>query len=285
MKSSVITFPGSNCDRDMDVALTKFGFKNKMVWHNDQELPKSDLIVLPGGFSYGDYLRCGSMASKSKIMNSVINFAKSGGLVMGICNGFQILVEAGLVPGVLLRNKYLQFICKNVHVKVDNKENTFFKNLDKKVLEFHIAHNEGNYFCTKDQLKEIEDNNQIAIYYCDQNGNTNDQINPYEGGLVSMLGNESRGIVLSSEDTYSYWKNLISIDKEDFYTFPNTDTYPNSYVTKKESSGSRVVALYSLVNGGHIYASPNVTYSPFFSGNVQDINTAEEIYSVFKSLN
>ena len=131
MKSSVITFPGSNCDRDMDVALTKFGFKNKMVWHNDQELPKSDLIVLPGGFSYGDYLRCGSMASKSKIMNSVINFAKSGGLVMGICNGFQILVEAGLVPGVLLRNKYLQFICKNVHVKVENKENTFFKNLDK----------------------------------------------------------------------------------------------------------------------------------------------------------
>ena len=125
MKSSVITFPGSNCDRDMDVALTKFGFKNKMVWHNDQELPKSDLIVLPGGFSYGDYLRCGSMASKSKIMNSVINFAKSGGLVMGICNGFQILVESGLVPGVLLRNKYLQFICKNVYIKVENKENIF----------------------------------------------------------------------------------------------------------------------------------------------------------------
>ena len=141
MKSSVITFPGSNCDRDMNVALTKFGFKNKMVWHNDQELPKSDLIVLPGGFSYGDYLRCGSMASKSKIMHSVINFAKSGGLVMGICNGFQILVEAGLVPGVLLRNKYLQFICKNVHVKIDNEENKFFKHLDKKVFEFHIAHN------------------------------------------------------------------------------------------------------------------------------------------------
>ena len=112
MKSSVITFPGSNCDRDMDVALKKFGFKNKMVWHNDVELPKSDLVVLPGGFSYGDYLRCGSMASKSKIMKSVINFANSGGMVMGICNGFQILVESGLVPGVLLRNKYLEFICK-----------------------------------------------------------------------------------------------------------------------------------------------------------------------------
>ena len=122
MKSSVITFPGSNCDRDMDVALRKFGFNNKMVWHDENELPKSDLVVLPGGFSYGDYLRCGSMASKSKIMQSVINFAKSGGLVMGICNGFQILVETGLVPGVLLRNKYLEFICKNVFVKIDNKE-------------------------------------------------------------------------------------------------------------------------------------------------------------------
>ena len=131
MKSSVITFPGSNCDRDMDVALNKFGFKNKMVWHNDNELPKSDLVVLPGGFSYGDYLRCGSMASKSRIMKSVINFAKSGGMVMGICNGFQILVETGLVPGVLLRNKYLEFICKNVFVKLDNRESAYFKNLNK----------------------------------------------------------------------------------------------------------------------------------------------------------
>ena len=131
MKSSVITFPGSNCDRDIDVALNKYGFKNKMVWHDDGELPKSDLVVLPGGFSYGDYLRCGSMASKSKIMQSVINFAKSGGLVMGICNGFQILVETGLVPGVLLRNRYLEFICKNVFVKLNSKENSYFKNLDK----------------------------------------------------------------------------------------------------------------------------------------------------------
>lgn len=119
MNSSVITFPGSNCDRDMDVALKKFGFKNKMVWHDDVELPKSDLVVLPGGFSYGDYLRCGSMASKSKIMKSVLNFAQGGGKVMGICNGFQILVESGLLPGVLLRNKYLQFICKNVFVKAE----------------------------------------------------------------------------------------------------------------------------------------------------------------------
>ena len=102
MKSSVIIFPGSNCDRDMSVALTKFGFKNKMVWHNDNELPKSDLVVLPGGFSYGDYLRCGSIAGKSKIIDSVVKFAKSGGLVLGVCNGFQILTETGLLPGCLL---------------------------------------------------------------------------------------------------------------------------------------------------------------------------------------
>ena len=114
MNSSVIIFPGSNCDRDMDVALKKFGFKNQMVWHNDIEIPKSDLIVLPGGFSYGDYLRCGSIAAKSKIIKSVIEFANSGGLLLGICNGFQILTETGLLPGILQQNKYQKFICKNV---------------------------------------------------------------------------------------------------------------------------------------------------------------------------
>ena len=223
MKSSVITFPGSNCDRDMDVALNKFGFKNKMVWHDDNELPKSDLVVLPGGFSYGDYLRCGSMASKSKIMQSVINFAKSGGLVMGICNGFQILVEAGLVPGVLLRNKYLEFICKNVFVRLDNKENLYFKNLEKDIFEFHIAHNEGNYFCTKDQLKEIQDNNQIAIYYCNKNGQTEEQYNPNgsikniagifnkEKNVLGMMPHPERMIddLISNRDGVNLFKSLI----------------------------------------------------------------------------
>ena len=223
MKSSVITFPGSNCDRDMDVALKKFGFNNKMVWHNDNELPKSDLVVLPGGFSYGDYLRCGSVASKSKIMNSVINFANSGGLVMGICNGFQILVETGLVPGVLLRNKYLEFICKNVFVKIDNKDNPYFKNLDKEVLEFHIAHNEGNYFCTDDQLKEIQDNDQIAIYYSDENGQMDEKDNP-NGSTKNIAGifNKRKNVLgmmphpermidkcLSGEDGSLFFKNLI----------------------------------------------------------------------------
>ena len=224
MKSSVIIFPGSNCDRDMDVALKKFGFKNQMVWHNDKAIPKSDLIVLPGGFSYGDYLRCGSIASKSNIIKSVIDFAKSGGLVMGICNGFQILVEAGLVPGVLLRNKYLEFICKNVFVKLDNKESVYFKNLNKEILELHIAHNEGNYFCTSDQLKAIKDNNQIAIYYCNKNGQIKDEFNP-NGSIKNIAGifNKEKNVLgmmphpermidqsLSGEDGSLFFKNLIN---------------------------------------------------------------------------
>ena len=187
MKSSVIIFPGSNCDRDMDVALKKFGFKNKMVWHNDRELPKSDLIVLPGGFSYGDYLRCGSIAGKSNIIKSVVNFANSGGLVLGVCNGFQILTETGLLPGILLRNKYLKFICKNIFVKVNKKDNKYFDDIQKDILELHIAHNEGNYFCSSDELKNIQDNNQIAAKYCDIKGVSNDKNNP-NGTLMNIAG-------------------------------------------------------------------------------------------------
>jgi len=208
----------------MDVALKKFGFKNKMVWHNDVELPKSDLVVLPGGFSYGDYLRCGSMASKSKIMQSVINFANDGGKVMGICNGFQILVESGLLPGVLLRNKYLEFICKNIFVKVNNTNNSFFKALKKNTLKLHIAHNEGNYFCSKEQFKEINDNNQIALYYSDKNGNVDENCNPNgsianiagifnkEKNVLGMMPHPERMIdpVLSGEDGSIFFENLIN---------------------------------------------------------------------------
>ena len=224
MNSSVITFPGSNCDRDMDVALKKFGFKNKMVWHDDLELPKSDLVVLPGGFSYGDYLRCGSMASKSKIMKSVINFAKGGGKVMGICNGFQILVEAGLLPGVLLRNKYLEFICKNIFVKINDSNSPYFKNINKDTLKLHIAHNEGNYFCTKEQIKEIDDNNQVALFYSDKDGNINDANNPNgsmkniagifnkEKNILGMMPHPERMIdsMLSGEDGSIFFENLIN---------------------------------------------------------------------------
>ena len=224
MNSSVIIFPGSNCDRDMHVALKKFGFKNKMVWHDDTELPKSDLVVLPGGFSYGDYLRCGSIASKSKIIQSVINFAKSGGLVMGVCNGFQILIESELLPGILLRNKYLEFICKNVFVKINNNENNYFKNIKKNTLELHIAHNDGNYFCSDNQIKEINDNNQIALFYCNKDGEVNEKYNPNgsckniagifnkEKNILGMMPHPERMIenYLSGEDGSIFFKNLVN---------------------------------------------------------------------------
>ena len=131
MKSSVIVFPGSNCDRDVAVALEKFQIKNQMVWHDESNLPKSDLVVLPGGFSYGDYLRTGCIAAKTKIIDSVITHAKKGGLVLGICNGFQILVETKLLPGILLRNKNLKFISRNIYLKITNSGNQFCQNYKK----------------------------------------------------------------------------------------------------------------------------------------------------------
>ena len=136
MNSSVIIFPGSNCDRDMDVALKKFGFKNEMVWHDDGQLPKSDLIVLPGGFSYGDYLRSGAIAAKSNILNEVIKAGERGSLILGICNGFQILIECGLLKGALLRNSGLKFISKNIFVKIQSNKNKFFNKYKKnEILE------------------------------------------------------------------------------------------------------------------------------------------------------
>jgi len=224
MNSSVIIFPGSNCDRDMAIALKKFGFKNKMVWHDDVDLPKSDLVVLPGGFSYGDYLRCGSMASKSKIVQSIIKFAKSGGLLMGICNGFQILTETELLPGVLLRNQLSEFICKNVFVKINNTENNYFKKIKKNTLELHIAHNEGNYFCSNIQMKQIEDNNQIALFYCNKNGEINEKFNPNgsskniagifnkEKNILGMMPHPERMIdkYLSGDDGSLLFENLLN---------------------------------------------------------------------------
>ena len=159
-----------------------------MVWHADAKLPKSDLVVLPGGFSYGDYLRCGSIASKSRIMKEVIAHSKKGGLVMGICNGFQILVESQLLPGVLIRNTDLKFICKNITVKIINNKTSFTTKTNRNsVLEIPIAHNEGNYFANKDLINELEDNNQIVLQYCDAAGNINEQSNP-NGSIKNIAG-------------------------------------------------------------------------------------------------
>ena len=188
MKSSVIVFPGSNCDRDIAVALEKMQFKNQMVWHKETSLPKSDLIVIPGGFSYGDYLRSGAIAGKSLIIDEVIKAANSGCLILGICNGFQILTETGLLKGTLLRNKNLKFINKDVNVKVTNNQTKFSsKYKQNQILKMNIAHNEGNYFTNPIHLEELKKENLIAFKYCDEKGNVNEFSNP-NGSLESIAG-------------------------------------------------------------------------------------------------
>ena len=212
MNSSVIVFPGSNCDRDVATALTKLQFKNKMVWHKDTDLPKSDLIVIPGGFSYGDYLRSGAIAAKSNILKEVIKAAKSGCLILGICNGFQILIETGLLQGALLRNKNLKFISKDVHCKVINNNNNFCKNYKKEnIINLNIAHNEGNYFTKDDHLKELEDKELIAFKYCDQNGSINENTNP-NGSLNNIAGilNNKKNILGMMPHPERMIDNLIS---------------------------------------------------------------------------
>ena len=188
MRSTVIVFPGSNCDRDIAVALEKMQFKNQMVWHKETKLPKSDLIVLPGGFSYGDYLRSGAIAGKSSIIDEVIKAANSGCLILGICNGFQILTETGLLNGTLLRNKNLKFINKDVHVKVMNNK-TKFSNKYKKnqILKINIAHNEGNYFTNSKHLEQLVEENLIAFKYCDEKGIISNDSNP-NGSLENIAG-------------------------------------------------------------------------------------------------
>ena len=188
MRSSVIVFPGSNCDRDIGVALEKMQFKNQMIWHKETKLPKSDLIVLPGGFSYGDYLRSGAIAGKSLIIDEVVKAANDGCLILGICNGFQILTETGLLKGTLLINKNLKFINKDIQIKVINNK-TKFSNKYKKnqVLKINIAHNEGNYFTDSNHLQDLKENNLIAFKYCDRKGSVNDQSNP-NGSLENIAG-------------------------------------------------------------------------------------------------
>ncbi len=188
MNSSVIVFPGSNCDRDIALALEKMQFKNKMVWHKDTKLPKSDLVVIPGGFSYGDYLRSGAIAGKSKIIDEVVKVAKSGCLILGICNGFQILTETGLLKGTLLRNKNLKFINKDVNIKVKNNQTNFSSKYKlNQILKINIAHNEGNYFTDSYHLEELKKENLIAFQYCDEKGNITDRSNP-NGALENIAG-------------------------------------------------------------------------------------------------
>ncbi len=188
-KFGVVVFPGSNCDHDAFYALHKIlEYDVNFLWHKDTDLKESDVIILPGGFSYGDYLRTGAIARFSPIMNSVIDFANKGGYVIGICNGFQILLEAGLLPGALLQNISLKFICKDVYLSVENYESNFTKGIkDKIVLNLPIAHGDGNYFADENTLKELEANNQIILRYSSKDGNVSNEVNP-NGSLKNIAG-------------------------------------------------------------------------------------------------
>lgn len=173
MKATVIVFPGSNCDRDIQVALETYtGSSVGMVWHGDTELQKTDLIVLPGGFSYGDYLRCGAMSARAPIMREVITRAAQGVAVLGICNGFQILIEAGLLPGALLLNSVRRFVCRDVYIRVENARTPFTNQYKSgQVLRIPVAHRDGQYFADKKTLEELKTKEQIAFRYCDIDGN------------------------------------------------------------------------------------------------------------------
>src|SRR6202012_331704 len=172
MKFGIIVFPGSNCDRDMMHALRDdLKQETVMLWHKDRDLDMfttNDCIVLPGGFSYGDYLRCGALARFSPMMEQVIAFAQRGGKVLGVCNGFQILCEAGLLPGVLLQNDHQKFVCRNVYIKSESQNNLVSEHIGDKTLKIPVAHGEGRYHADAETLKRLHDNKQIVFRYCDE---------------------------------------------------------------------------------------------------------------------
>ncbi|KAF0121232.1 MAG: phosphoribosylformylglycinamidine synthase [Xanthobacteraceae bacterium] len=190
MKAAVLVFPGSNRERDIAYALElTSGVKPNLVWHADSELPEgTDLVVLPGGFSYGDYLRCGAIAARANIMGAVSRHAERGGLVLGVCNGFQILCEAGLLPGVLMRNSQLRFIAHNVHLRVENSSTPFTRRYNAgAVIEVPVAHGEGNYVADAETLKRLEGEGRVVFRYCDASGAVTPEAN-VNGALNAIAG-------------------------------------------------------------------------------------------------
>lgn len=198
MKSAVITFPGSNCDRDGVDALERIGSKVQRIWHQETKLDDDlDLIVVPGGFSYGDYLRSGAMAAISPVMMEVKRLSEKGVRVLGICNGFQILTETGLLPGVLTRNQKMKFICRTMNLRVENTDSPFTRKYNKgQVIRIPIAHMDGNYFADASTLKMLEDTGSIAFRYVNENSNLTDESNP-NGSLLSIAGifNEKKNVL------------------------------------------------------------------------------------------
>ena len=229
MKFGVIIFPGSNCDQDIIHVLENvMGQQVVRLWHKDHDLQGADFIVLPGGFSFGDYLRSGAIARFSPIMQEVIQFAGKGGNVMGICNGFQILTEAGLLPGALLHNDNRKFICRNIYLKPQTQNSLLTVGIDAQAaLKIPLAHGEGNYFADADTLKAINDNDQVLFRYCDEAGNIVPEANP-NGSLQNIAGvcNAGRNVfgmmphperaadsLLANEDGLSVFESILSMVK------------------------------------------------------------------------
>jgi phosphoribosylformylglycinamidine synthase I len=229
MKFGVVIFPGSNCDEDIIHVLENvMGQQVVRLWHKDHDLQGAEFIVLPGGFSFGDYLRSGAIARFSPIMQEVIQFAARGGKVLGICNGFQILTEAGLLPGALLHNKNRKFICRNIHMKAQTNNSLVTQFIDtQRALKIPLAHGEGNYFADADVLKALNDNDQVLFRYCDEFGNVTDESNP-NGSIENIAGvtNANRNVfgfmphperasesLVGNEDGLAIFESILSLAK------------------------------------------------------------------------
>jgi len=197
-KFGVIVFPGSNCDHDAYHALAHvMNAQTKFLWHKDTDLSDIDFLLIPGGFSYGDYLRSGAIARFSPIMQSVIEFAEQGRPVLGVCNGFQILLEAGLLPGAMMHNQELRFVCKQTYIRCETSDTLFTRNIaEGQVLQVPVAHGEGNYFTDPDQLKDLQDNDQVVFRYCDKNGQATEEAN-FNGSIDNIAGicNSQRNVL------------------------------------------------------------------------------------------
>lgn len=224
MKVGVVTFPGSNCDYDAFAAIRDIlGEEVEFLWHQSTDLQNSDLVILPGGFSYGDYLRAGAIARFSPIMEKVISFAHGGGMVIGICNGFQVLTECGLLPGALIRNRQLRFSCHQVYLKVVNDGSPFTTTCSLgQILKMPIAHGEGNYYHFDEEVARLEDNRQVVFRYCDPDGNETPQSNPNgsahniagiineQGNVMGMMPHPERAVekLLGSSDGMAIFESV-----------------------------------------------------------------------------
>jgi phosphoribosylformylglycinamidine synthase len=228
MAVAVVTFPGSNCDRDcLHVLREVMGVRAEAVWYKNALPKNSRVAILPGGFSFGDYLRCGALAKASVAMRSVKEVARGGGVVLGICNGFQLLVEAGLLPGALRKNDCLQFRCEDVWLKVERQDTVFTSAVEKPVIRLPIAHGEGNFYAPAETLRELEDRRQVVFRYCDGRGNVTKEANPNgslnniagiingEGNVLGMMPHPERAseAILGNTDGIAVFESLLGLSR------------------------------------------------------------------------